>query len=162
MTQRTPAMIHAKGPGSESVLVRIWLWHWGHVILTGLVPKLGGFMYWTMTVCWDAPPGAPGAGAPWGGGAYWGLPSALLGSTNPPEKWRFKKGLDDETLGFDTYPLLQTWWPRMKVEPRGIHLQVPTGHLVEDTLFLPFSLLVLVSLIWSSWTTDCALLICWH
>ena len=33
-TQRTPAKIQAKAPGSESVLVRIWLWQWGHVMVT--------------------------------------------------------------------------------------------------------------------------------
>lgn len=62
-TQRTPERIQARGPGSESVLVRTWLWQCGHVIWTGWGPKVGALTYCTMTGCW-----AWGAGAaPWGG-----------------------------------------------------------------------------------------------
>jgi len=56
-THRTPARIHAIGPGSESVLVLIWLWQCGHTMVTGLGPKFGGLT--TTTTCW-VPGGAAG------------------------------------------------------------------------------------------------------
>ena len=72
--------------------------------LTGLGPKLGGFMYWTMTVCWPAC-----CGSIWGGGgAAWKLPFGAAppgpGWTNPPA---MKNSLSSDALNFVSSNLYQ-------------------------------------------------------
>jgi len=70
--QRSPPTIQATTLGSDWVLVVTWAWQWGHVIVTGLYPKLGAATYWTWVTTWTGAWGCCGAGYEAGGG---GAPS---------------------------------------------------------------------------------------